>query len=68
MNDMRLTVKAIATQFGMTLEDMAKRCDIPYNHLKMVSAGNVKMNADDLVKISQTFNIPMENIETNYTK
>lgn len=66
MNDIKLSVKAIAAQFNLTLEEMATKCEISPNHLRMVSSGYVKMTAEDIEKISIAFNIPMQNIQTVY--
>lgn len=68
MNEMKLNIKAIAAQFGLSIEDMAKKCGIAPNHLKMVSSGYVKMTAEDVERISITFNIPMQNIQIDYGK
>lgn len=66
MTDMKLTIKAIAAQFNLSIEEMAIKCSISPNHLRMVSGGYVKMTAEDIEKISITFNIPMQNIQTIY--
>lgn len=68
MEDLKLTIKAIAAQFNMSIEEMANECSISSNHLKMVSCGYVKMTAEDVEKISIRFNIPMQNIQTSYNK
>ena len=64
----KLSIKAIAAQFDMSIETMANECGIPYNHLKMVSSGYVKMTAEDIEKISIRFDIPMRCIQTDYSK
>ena len=64
----KLSIKAIAAQFDMSIETMANECGIQYNHLKMVSSGYVKMTAEDVEKISIRFDIPMRCIQTDYSK
>lgn len=68
MAEIKWTITALAAQYRMTLDEFAKKCDISPNHLKMVSAGNVKMWAEDLVKIKAYTGIPMDCIETDYIK
>lgn len=68
MGNIKWTITALAAQFGLTLDEFATRCGISPNHLKMVSAGNVKMWAEDLYKIHKFTGISMDNIETNYQK
>lgn len=66
MGDIKWSIIALASQYNMSIEEFANSCGISPNHLKMVSAGNVKMWADDMVKIHNFTGIPMENIKTNY--
>ena len=42
-----------------------RECGIDYNHLKQVSAGRVKMTADDLKRLSAFTGVPAENIRIN---
>lgn len=62
MDNLKLTVRAIAANEKLSVEELAKRCGINPNHLKQVSAGNVKMLAEDVYKISKYTGIPGDNI------
>lgn len=62
MENLKLTVRAIAANMKISIEELAKRCDINPYHLKQVSAGNVKMLAEDVHKISEYTGIPADNI------
>lgn len=68
MDNIKLTIKAICGQLNVSIEALANKADINYNHLKMVSGGYVKMTGEDLVKLHNATGIPMENIETNYER
>ena len=63
MEELKLTVRALAAQMKTSIEELAKLAGIEYNHLRMVSAGRVKMTADDLIKLSKACGVPPENIE-----
>ncbi|WP_105302935.1 helix-turn-helix domain-containing protein [Anaerolactibacter massiliensis] len=63
MNDIVLNIKALAAMKNMSIEELAKACEIDYNHLKQVSAGRVKMTAYDLKKLSEITGVPADNIE-----
>lgn len=45
------SIRAIASNMGMNLEEFSKQTGINENHLRQISAGNVKMLAEDLVAI-----------------
>lgn len=62
MENLKLTVRAIAANMKISIEELAKRCEINPHHLKQVSAGNVKMLAEDVHKISEYTGIPADNI------
>jgi transcriptional regulator with XRE-family HTH domain len=62
MENIKLTIRAIAANEKISIEELAKRCDISPAHLKQVSAGNVRMLAEDLKKISTYTGIPADNI------
>ena len=62
MENIKLSIRAIAANEKISIEELAKRCEINPAHLKQVSAGNVKMLAEDVYKISQHTGIPMDNI------
>lgn len=62
MNEYTVNVRGIAANMKISIEELAKRCDINPNHLKQVSAGNVKMTAEDLKKLSKISGVPADNI------
>lgn len=62
MDNIKLSVRAIAANLKISIEELAKRCEINPAHLKQVSAGNVKMLAEDVQKISAYTGIPADNI------
>lgn len=63
MEGIMFTLKMLAAYKEMSIEKLAENCDINVNHLLNVSAGRVKISADDLVKLSMFTGIPMENIK-----
>jgi transcriptional regulator with XRE-family HTH domain len=62
MENIKLTVRALAAQMGIGIEELADQCGISYGHLKQVSAGNVAMTAYDLKKLSEVTGVPIANI------
>lgn len=66
MEDYKLTVKAIAANLNIPIEELAERCGISPSHLKNVSSGRAKMTADDILKLSDYTGIPPQNIVTNF--
>lgn len=65
MEDVRLNVRALAAMMKQSITDLATACGINPNHLKQVSAGNVKMTADDLKRLSDYCKVPADNIVTD---
>ena len=63
MDDIKFTVRMIAAYMELSIEELAKRCDIDVFHLQAVNAKRIKMTADDLVKLSDFTKIPAKNIE-----
>lgn len=63
MDDIQLTVKAIAGQMGESIESLAKHCGINPVHLKNVHLGITKMTAEDLKRLSKYSGIPADNIK-----
>lgn len=63
IRDIKLNVKTLARYMDMSIQDMAKECEISPEHLKWVSLGKVKMTAEDMQKLSAFTEIPMENIK-----
>lgn len=64
MEDVRLNVRALAAMKKVSITDLAEACGINPNHLKQVSAGNVKMTAEDLKRLSEYTGVPADNICT----
>lgn len=64
MENIKFTVRMLAAYMRMSIEEMARQCSIEPAHLKQVSAGRVKMTAEDLQKLTAFTGIPAENIET----
>ena len=62
MENIKLRVRALAANMGVSVEALADLCGIERPHLKQVSAGNVVMTAYDLRKLSQVTGVPTENI------
>lgn len=65
MEDVRLNVRALAAMMKQSITDLATSCGINPNHLRQVSAGNVKMTADDLKRLSDYCKVPADNIVTD---
>lgn len=63
MEELTFNVKAIARVKKLTIEELAKECDINANHLKSVSAGRTAMLFEDAKKLSKFSGIPLEQIE-----
>ena len=63
MDDIKFTVRMIAAYMELSIEELAKRCDIDVFHLQAVNAKRIKMTADDLVKLSNVSGIPSEKIK-----
>lgn len=65
MDDIMFSVKALAVLKDMTIEQLAKACDISVNHLKAVQVGRATMTGTDLIKLSKFTGVPVENIKTD---
>lgn len=63
MEEVKFTVKMLAAYMRMSIERLAENAGINTDHLLNVSAGRVKMTADDIVKLSEFTKIPAKNIE-----
>lgn len=62
MEAIKLNIRALAAQMGVSVEKLADECGISFGHLKQVSAGNVAMTAYDLKKLSEITGVPADNI------
>lgn len=65
MDDFNFTVKAIATIMGVNIKELSELAGIPYNHLKEVSAGRVKLTLEDGKKLSDASGVPINQIVNN---
>lgn len=63
MKDVQLNVRALAAMKKISLEELAKMCGIDGARMKQISAGNVRMYAYELRKISEVTGIPSDNID-----
>lgn len=57
------SVKAIAAGLDINIETLAEKANINVQHLKDVSAGRVRMTADDLIKLSAVSGIAPNDIK-----
>lgn len=62
MENIKLTVRALAAQMGISIDSLAEKCGISAGHLRQVSAGNVAMTAYDLKMLSEVTGVPADNI------
>ena len=62
MENIKLTVRALAANMKISLDELADMCGIGRAHLKQVSAGNVAMSAYDLKALSKVTKVPADNI------
>lgn len=67
MNEVKLNVLALAAMNKESIQQFAERCEIDYNHLRLVSCGKAKMTADDLIKMSIATGVSPFNIEIETT-
>ena len=58
MEELRFTVKALASVSGMTVAELAEACGISVAHLQNVSAGRTRLTADDLIRLSDFTKVP----------
>ena len=63
MENIKFNIKMLCAYLDCSIEKLAEMANIKPQHLLDVSAGRVRMTADDLAKLSQTTGIPMEKIE-----
>ena len=64
MENIKLTVRALAAQMKVSIEELARMAGIDPSHLKSVSAGRATMTATDLMRLSDITGINPKNIET----
>lgn len=62
MDELKFDVKAIASVMQCTVDELADKTGITRNHLKQVSAGNVRMLFIDAQKLSDISGIPLTQI------
>lgn len=63
MEDILLNVKALAALQNMTIEELAKACDIEPSHLRNVQNGRATMTARDLKQLSKFTGVLAINIQ-----
>ena len=63
MENIKLTVAMLAKMKGLTLKELAEATGIPYNHLRLVSCGQVEMLAKDFWALQKFTNVPPETIQ-----
>lgn len=63
MEEVKFNIRMLAAYMKMSIEELAEKAEINIPHLKNVSAGRVKMTAEDIVKLSAFTGIPAKNIE-----
>lgn len=62
MENTKWSVRALAANMRMSIDELADTCGISRAHLKQVSAGNVVMTARDLKALSKATAVPCDNI------
>lgn len=62
MDELKFDVKAIASVMQCTVDELADKTGITRNHLKQVSAGNVRMLFIDAQKLSDISGISLTQI------
>ncbi|MDD7058752.1 MAG: hypothetical protein PUI03_06990 [Erysipelotrichaceae bacterium] len=50
---------------GVNIKELSELAGIPYNHLKEVSAGRVKLTLEDGKKLSDASGVPINQIVNN---
>lgn len=63
MEELKLSVKALAAIMDMSIEELATNAHLDYTHLKSVSSGRTRMTAEDLQNLSNYTGIPADNIK-----
>lgn len=62
MEEYTLNVQAIAKNMDLTIGELAEQAGINRDHLYDVSAGRIRMTADDLLKLAKVSGLPPQNI------
>lgn len=63
MEDKTFSIKALAALMHMTIKELAEASGINYNHLRLVSCGDVAMTGEDLMRLHKLTGVPSEQIE-----
>ena len=63
MENVKFNIKMLCGYMDCSIEKLAELADIKPQHLLDVSAGRVRMTADDIVKLSIATGIPADKIE-----
>lgn len=62
MNELEFNVKAIAALKKLSIQELAEKTGLNYNHLREVSAGRVKLNLQDVKILSEFSGVPADQI------
>ena len=62
MNELEFNVKAIAALKKLSIQELAEKTGINYNHLREVSARRVKLNLQDVKILSDFSGVPANQI------
>jgi hypothetical protein len=65
MANVKMNVGMLCAYMKMTTEELAKAAHIDPFHLGGVRSGRIKMNADDLIALSDATGIDVRSIETS---
>lgn len=63
MENIKFNIKMLANYMKENISEMAEHAGIDKYHLQQVSAGRIKLTADDLVKLSDYTGIDVHNID-----
>lgn len=62
MDELEFNIKSIAALKKMSLQELAEKTGINYNHLREVSAGRVKLTLEDAKVLSEFSGVPADQI------
>lgn len=68
MENVKLNVRALCAMLGMNLKELAEASGIEYNHLRLVSCGDARMLAEDLMSLSELAKVPPSLIDYSNKK
>lgn len=68
MENVKLNIKALAAMLNMSIPELAEKSGIDYRHLRLVSCGDARMLAEDLMNLSAATGVPPANIDYKSNK